>query len=92
MSNVPGGLLEAICTALIVKNGEAVGMEEAAQAAWDWFNEPDNRLPVFAPGETAARNALRQIGEVAVPPNATAAEVMAVVREIQAIAAKGLGK
>jgi hypothetical protein len=92
MSNVPGGLLEAIGTALIVKNGEADGMEEAAQAAWDWFNEPDNRLPVLAPGETTARKTLRSILEVAVPANATAAELMAIVNDIQATVAKALNR
>jgi hypothetical protein len=92
MSNVPGGLLEAIGTALIDKNGEADGMEQAAQAAWDWFNEPDNRLPILAPGETAARKILRSILEVAVPPNATAAELMAIVNDIQATVAKALGR
>jgi hypothetical protein len=91
MSRTPGGLLEAIGTALIAKNGEADGMEEAAQAAWDWFNEPDNRLPVFSTDTVSARNALRSLGEVSVPPNATAEELMAIVNNMQAVVAKALG-
>lgn len=53
MSTVPNGFLEAIGTALIEKNGEADGMEEAAAAAWQWLRDnPQERpepgmMPIF---------------------------------------------